>query len=190
MNFKRLSLLISFLLVLAASLSGCLKTRAQLREDQDDARPEPAHVEDVKPQGQYVIDELKSEMTRLQGRIEDLERTQKDTHQTAAVKANSDELKKMEGRLVELEMAQANVLEELKKLRETAAPADPAEAFDKGKAHFDAGQYDGAVDSFTAYLRVPKGKRAEDATFYRGESFYALKQYKKAIVDYSKFPEK
>jgi tol-pal system protein YbgF len=177
-------------LAISLALSGCLKTRAQLRDDEDmGPRPERAQVEPVQPQGQYVIDEVKSEITRLQGRIEDLERAQKDAH-LATAKADSDQQKKLETRIVELEMAQANMLEEIKKLRDTAPPADPAEAFDKGKAQFDAGQFDAAAEHFGAYLRVPKAKRAEDATFYRGEAYFALKQFKKAIVDYSKFPEK
>lgn len=174
-------------------LSGCLKTRAQLRDDGDSGpqQPEKAQVEDVRPQGQYVIDEVKSEITRLEGRIEDLERSKADpTAAQANQKANADQFKKLEIRMVELENAQANILEELKKLRDNAPPADPAGTYEKAKAQFDAGQFDGAVESFSSYLKISKAKKAEDATFYRGESYFALKQFKKAIVDYSKFPEK
>jgi tol-pal system protein YbgF len=185
--FQRILPAMAFLLV----LSGCLKTRAQLREDQEvGPAPEKAHVEEVRPQGQYVIDEIKSEMTRLQGRIEDIERSQKDAHQTAS-RAGSEEQKKLEARIIELEQAQANMLEEIKRLRETPAhAADPGEAYEKGKTHFEAGELDAAVEQFSAYLKSPKAKRAEEALFYRGESYFALKQFKKAIVDYSKFPEK
>src|SRR6185295_6027697 len=66
----------------------------------------------------------------------------------------------------------------------------PAEAFDKGKTAFDAGQHDAAIEHLTAYLKVPKAKKAEDAHFMRGESYFATKQYKQAIADYAKFPEK
>jgi tol-pal system protein YbgF len=178
--------------LLAVSMSGCLKTRAQLNQDRDEdtRRPQPAHVEEVKPQGQYVIDEIKSEMTRLQGRVEDLERSQKESGQ-ASNRAHAEEMKKLEGRIVELEQAQANMLEELKKVRDNAqANADPNEAFEKAKASYDSKQYDAAIDGFTLYLKNSKAKRAEEAHFFRGESFFQLKQYKKAIVDYSKFPEK
>ena len=40
------------------------------------------------------------------------------------------------------------------------------------------------------YLKNTKAKQHEEATFIRAESYYSLAQYKKAIVDYSKFPEK
>src|SRR4051794_12953208 len=92
-------------LALCVALSGCLKTRAQLRDDGDagPVPPERGQVEAVQPQGAYVIDELKSEITRLQGRIEDLERTQRDSH-AATSKADLDQQKKLETRIVELEM--------------------------------------------------------------------------------------
>ena len=41
-------------------------------------RANPNAVQDVQPQGLYAIDEIKQQMTILQGRIEDLERAQKD----------------------------------------------------------------------------------------------------------------
>ena len=67
---------------LALSTSGCLKTRAQLKEESEDketSKGVPAQpLQEVQPQGQYVVDELKDEMTRMEGRIEDLERAQKD----------------------------------------------------------------------------------------------------------------
>src|SRR4051812_36921350 len=108
-------------LALSVALTGCLKTRAQLRDDGDagPVPPERGQVEAVQPQGAYVIDELKLEITRLQGRIEDLERTQRDSRSTTA-RADNEQQKKLETRIVELEMAQANMLEEIKKLRDTA----------------------------------------------------------------------
>jgi TolA-binding protein len=64
---------LAMVVVLALSMTGCLKTRAQLREDAEDGSRPAAPIQEVKPQGQYVVDELKSEITRLEGRVEDLE---------------------------------------------------------------------------------------------------------------------
>ena len=69
---------------------------------------------------------------------------------------------------------------------EAAAP----ETLDKAINHFNEGEFDTAIDGLSAYLKNPKAKRAEEATFYRAEAYFATKQYKKAIVDYSRFPEK
>lgn len=193
---KRIALL-SFCLVLSLSTSACLKTRAQLRETQDDAAkpignaPQPAQVQDVAPAGSYALDEMKTEMTRLNGRIEDLERSRQDA--SGDKDARKEEIKKLETRIVELEQAQAQLLEAFKKMQDTnvVAAKDPTEAFESGKTNFASQNYDAAIDNMSAYLKSPKAKvHVEEATFIRAESYFALKQYKKAIVDYSKFPEK
>ena len=188
------TVLITAIFSLAFSQTGCLKTRAQLREDGgDDQQATPAKVstpQDVRPQGQYVIDEIKGEFTRLEGRVEDIERTQSQ-QATAASSAKQEEVKKLETRIAELETAQANMLDAIKKIQETpVAAADPSELLAKGKNQVEAGNYEGAIENLSAYLKNGKAKKSEEATFLRAEAYYALKDYKKSIVDYSKFPEK
>src|SRR4051812_29870069 len=100
---------------LSLSAASCLKTRAQLREDgggsEDRAdavasgRPVPSQVQDVKPEGGYVLDEIKSEITRMNGRIEDMERSQK---QSEGGSSSKEDLKKLDARISELEKAQAD----------------------------------------------------------------------------------
>lgn len=200
MKFKFTPLIVSVAACWLAT--GCLTTRSQLREQNDDdsaksaqqATPQPAKVQDVQPAGNYALDEIKGEMTRIQGRVEDLERTQKQSNSDQAIATTKEEIKKLDGRILELEQAQQQMLEAIKKIQETpAAPpvaADPAEMFETGKDNFGASNYEMAIENFNSYLKSPKAKHAEDATFLRAESHFALKQYKKAIVDYSKFPEK
>jgi TolA-binding protein len=187
-------ILLQFCIVVLATLilSGCLKTRAQLRGEADDyasSAPVPAQIQDVQPQGQYAIDEIKSEITRLNGRIEDLERENKQAASSASA-TNKDDLKKLEQRIIELEEAQANMLETLKKMQANTPAPDRAEVFQKGKAAYKNEEYDQAIESLTEYLRATNAKQAEEATYLRAESHFALKNYKKAITDYSKFPEK
>ena len=189
------------LALVALAGSSCLKTRAQLREDgDDDARPATAGnkaisqpVQDVPSQGGYAIDEIKSEITRLTGRLEDLERQKNDSNTAAAAtNATKEDLKKLETRITELETAQANMLEAIKKLQETdsAAAADPNELYEKAKNQVEAKNFEGAIENLDRYLKSPGAKHTQDATFLRGEAYYNTKQFKKAIVDYSKFPEK
>src|SRR3954470_13531936 len=107
-----------FLMIGSVSLSGCLKTRAELREEHKDGTATagtPAQVKDVEPQGVYALDEVKGEMTRLNGRIEDLERSAKDSHGNQPSK---EDLKKLETRITELEQAQASMLEAIKKMQD------------------------------------------------------------------------
>jgi len=184
---------VSTCVLILSIFTGCLKTRAQLKDDghQNDSnsQPVPAQVQDVQPQGSYVIDELKSEITRLTGRLEDLERTQK---QAASEKpaANPEEVKALQARIVELEQAQASMLEALKKMQNSAPVPDATDSFERGKNQFQSGSFDQSIENFSSYLKSPKGKHVEESTFLRAEAFYEIKQYKKAIIDYSKFPEK
>jgi tol-pal system protein YbgF len=189
MKLRNLALLASATALLTL-LTGCLKTRSQLRDDDDeDRRPVPAKVQEVQPQGAYVIDEIKSEMTRLQGRVEDVERTQRQ-ETTQHNKQAKEQIQTLENRVQELEQAQAQMLEAIKKIQSSAPVADQPDVFNKGKNEYKAGKFDDAAETLSDYLKAPKGKHIEEATFLRGESYFALKQYKKAILDYSKFPEK
>lgn len=176
-------------IVLLLSLSGCLKSRVQLKDDGDDApqtvSAKPAPVTDA-TQGGYAVDEMKNELTRLNGRIDDLERSQKDQ----AGKTTDDLQKKLEQRITELETAQANMLEAIKKIQDTSPAADPTELFQKGKQSFEHENWDGAVETLAGYLKSSKPKNAEEAHWMRAESFYHLEKYKLAIADYSEFPEK
>jgi TolA-binding protein len=181
----------SFVLVCCLTTTGCLKSRLQLREDGDDreaSKPVAAQVQDVQPQGTYVIDEIKVEMTKLNGRLEDLERTKNDP----AASGQKEELKKLEARIVELEQAQAQMIEAIKKIKDVSPSegGDAGDLLEKGKAQFNSDDCDNAVETFSAVLKSSKGSKAEEATFYRAECYFKLKQYKKAIVDYSRFPEK
>ncbi|MGK5087721.1 tetratricopeptide repeat protein, partial [Bdellovibrionota bacterium FG-2] len=182
---------VSFCLALCLILSGCLKTRTQIKEEGGDetAKPVAAPIQDVQPQGQYVIDEIKSEITRLTGRIEDLERTQKQGAETAN-QAQKEDQKKLETRVVELEKAQALLIENFKTAEETSLNKDPEELYTKASTQLEAGTLDTAIETLSTYLNHPKAKKIQEATFQRAEAYYQLKQYKKAIVDYSKFPEK
>ena len=190
---KTTTFLVCFSLVL--SLSACLKTRAQLKGDEespptansDGSIPNP--VKDVQPPGGYAVDEIKSEMTRMNGRIEDLERAQKD-QAGAANATQSEAAKKLDERVAQLEKSQADMIEQLKKIQEEGPAGDPSELFDKAKAKFDSDDFEGAIDLLNQYLKSAKAKNVEGATFMRAEANYKLKNYKQAIVDYSKFPEK
>ena len=205
MCVKKRNGLIAFLgaFVLVHS-SGCLQTRAQMRQDaypgydqQEEAssahRPVPVGADEpVEAPGHYALDEIKLAITRLEGRLEDLERAQKDQKSADSSSQVKEEIKSLEERLSKIEESQAEILENLKKTHAQAevAQADPSVLFDKAMGFYSKENYQQAADMWSSYLKSPKIKRADEATFFRAESFYKLKQFKKAIVDYSKFPEK
>lgn len=187
-NKIKILFLVTVFMTTFTLLSGCLKTRAQLKDEDSDAPesksvPVANEVKEVKPQGQYVLDEIKSEITRLTGRIEDLE------HSTKQGTPGPD-AQKQEKRITELEQAQATMIETIKKLQATVPVADSVELFEKGRNQFQAKDFTNAIEAFSEYLKAQKAKFAEDAHFLRGESYFQQKLYKKAILDFSKFPEK
>ncbi len=198
----KIILWISVLALLAIGTQGCLKTRAQLRGDggshadssdekdnRDISKSTPAPpVQDVHPQGSYVVEELKDEITHLSGRIEDLERQAKDSEQDS-LEADEEIIKKLDVRVAQLEKNQAGLQDALDKFKESLAPKDPIDLMKEAKSLYGEGKYQEGIDKLGHYLHIPKVKNADEATFLRGEGYYQLKQFKKAIVEYSKFPE-
>ncbi len=199
------------LIFLSIHLQGCLKTRAQLRSessadnlygardegdersDRDSSRgPSSAPpLREVKPQGGYVIDEVKDEITRLSGRIEDLERQQKELDKNSDHQKADESFRKLEARLLSLEKTQQTLQEAFNQLQDSAlAHQDPEEMMKMAKASFNEGRYEDVTEQLAKYQKVPKAKNLDEAAFLRGESFFHLKQFKKAVVEYSKFPEK
>jgi len=189
MNDAKLSKHVWIGILALVLLSGCLKTRSQLKGEEDET-PSAAAAPAQPPPGQYAVDEIKSEMTRLIGRVEDLERSNK-REESGGQTAKAEELKKLEERIAQLEQTQMQMIEAIKKIEGGVARTDnPDELFISGVKNFKSGRYDNAIKSFAAYLETPKPKNQVEATFFRGEAYFELKQYKKAIVDYSKFAEK
>jgi TolA-binding protein len=127
-------------------------------------------------------------MTRLTGRIEDLERNHQDD---SAQKKLTELVQTLENRVTQLEQSQMAMLEEMKKKPGSSSSHQKPDAlFEKGKEEFGAGKLEDAAETLSAYLESSDKKHVEDAIFMRGEAYYGLGEFKKAIVDYSKFPEK
>lgn len=57
--------------------------------------------------------------------------------------------------------------------------------YNYAKNKYDLAEYSGAAIAFSDYLReFPKGAYKSEAEFYRGESYYKLEQYAKALPDF------
>lgn len=178
---------------LASGLSGCLRTRAQMQEEPQEAeqaRAVSAGVQDVAPQGSYAVDELKAEVARLNGKIDDLERAQREPKKEDPAK--EEMIKKLETRIAELEQAQMQMIEALKKMQqEPEKPkAAPSELFRNGKSAFREKDFQRAIDLFSSYVRTGDPNHPEEAVYLIGEAHFAQKNYRGAIVDFSGFNEK
>ncbi len=185
MSFSK-QLRFGFLALTLITLPACLKTRAQVRTDSPDEAPKSSEL--LASQA-AAIDELKTELARLTGRLEELERAQGQASKNEGT-AHLEAVKKLETRLNELEQAQIETLENLKKVQTSSPAADPVSWLEQGKSRLISGDLEGAADALSEYLKSSKPRQAEEATFLRGEAYFGLKQYKKAIIDFSKFPER
>jgi tol-pal system protein YbgF len=85
----------------------------------------------------------------------------------------------------------ATVKEEPRPKPSPPAPARPsavskeADLYDKSLALYREGKYEEAIAGFKEFLKTyPKSDRADNAQFWIGESYMALKQYEQAILAY------
>jgi TolA-binding protein len=185
MSFSK-QLRFSFLALTLITFPACLKTRAHVRTDSPDAA---ATSSELLASQASAIDELKTELARLTGRLAELERAQGQASKNEGA-VQLEAVKKLETRLNELEQAQIETLENLKKVQTSSPAADPVSWLEQGKSRLISGDLEGAAEALSEYLKSSKPRQAEEATFLRGEAYFGLKQYKKAIIDFSKFPER
>lgn len=185
-------------LISSFSLSACVTTRAQLHQEraaqqgEEELNNDPAHEPTVesKPSknqnssqssaqnsGGYSVEELKSMVASLTGKVEELEQ-----NISKSGDQHGEELKKLYSRIDELEK-KANAAPEVVKHSDK-------DEFEVGKEAYRAGKYDEAIDAFEEYLKNPQAGTHEEAIMLKGEAHFKQKNFKKAIVEFSKISEK
>lgn len=190
----RVLLKILFMSLLLISQGACLKTRAQLLPDQSPPDDEQTS-ENTESAGQpraaakYEIEDIKAEITRLSGRLDELDHV---VRSQGPASDQKEALSKLEARVVELEKNQILIMTELKALKDHAAVSseDSGAVLQSANQLLKEKKFEAACEKFHSFLdRKPKGNDAAEAHFGAGECEYALKNYKKAIVEFSKVQE-
>lgn len=161
------------------------------------------------------IDQMRGEMQKLQGRLEDNERivkrsVERDLGEQDAVKRGVVDLTK---KMTDLEMTvraqqeylgmdpsvqrtpQAGIVPLERQPGPAAAvpsvPVEPAkpkdvELYDNSLALYKDGKLEDAIVGFKDFLKkYPKSDRADNAQFWVGESYFALRQYEQAILAFN-----
>ncbi|MEW6055400.1 MAG: tetratricopeptide repeat protein [Bdellovibrionota bacterium] len=181
-----------FIVAFALAMNGCLKTRSQIRGN-DQAEGQAAEDGSTPGGGsRYEFEEVKNELTRISGKVENLEHAQR--------QQNAGELKeyvtRIDERVSQLESNQVLIMTELKALKEkeTAAQATSSHSVSdllaEGHRLLAQRDFEGANEKFQAAInKGAKGKDLAEAQFGLGEVEYGQKQYKRAIVNYSKVQE-
>jgi tol-pal system protein YbgF len=156
------------------------------------------------------IDEMQEQIRKLNGRVEENERlvkrsVERDLGDQDAMRSSvntlSERVAALEGiveqhnRYLNLPPVQpkpaagAETPAPGKPETQPAAPAEPktkeTDLYDKSIALYRDGKYEEAIDGFKAFLKAyPKSDRADNAHFWIGECYMALKQYEQAILAY------
>ena len=187
------------LILLATSLSACLKTRAQVRQEQGgEEQSEEGAAPAAGKAPSYALDEVKTEITQLGGRVEVLEHTQ----QTANLPGLRESVNKLQLQTADIEKNQVLIMEELKALKDAAnqekthaeetarVKANPRDALSNAYGLLETKNYEGAAEAFQKVIGAkPSNKDSVEAHFGLGSAQYHLKDYKKAIVTLSKVQE-
>jgi tol-pal system protein YbgF len=156
------------------------------------------------------IDQMQGEIRRISGRTEENERLikrsfEKDLGDQDATKTK---VKELSDRVAELEKkvkgqqetpgTESPVVQERKGQEEVASkPAEPGvtapgaiknkevELYEKALRSFREGKYEESIDGFKSFVKTyPKSDRADNAYFWIGDSYMALKQYEQAILSF------
>lgn len=184
-----------FLLVasLIFSQTACLKTRAQIKGEKEPDQAEEQSGDDAKStKGHYALEEMKNELTRISGKVEELDHTQR----TQSLPEFKETLTRLDTRVAELEKNQVLIMSELKELKDQKeaqakeAASKPADLMSEANQLLANRKCDEAAEKYRLVLnKSPSGKDAAEVHFGMGEALYCSKDYKKAIVQFSKVQE-
>ena len=210
MNKKSILLALAILV-----LSGCVKTREQLRADGEDDAPvlrkqtaqQQQPYKEKAPATGFRFEEVDEQLRALNGRVDSIENrvnqadaasagekqsvTTMATAIDAKFQAYEEELRKLRADLQAMKDEQAAARA---KAAEVAAPAAKGKtAYDDGEELFNKKQWKEAIVSYQKYRDAnPKGKLYGDATYKIGVCFQELKLKDEAKAFFeeviSKFP--
>ncbi len=184
-----LSLLVAVLFLF--TLPACLKTRTQIKKDKDEEQPQAAQDAGQPKGGYYEIEEIKGELARVSGKVEELDRGRK----SDSAHNLPDTVNKLNQRVDDLEKNQVLIMSELKSIKDSKEQAKKnavpvATLLKQGFNHLKDKENEEALESFNEVTsRSEKGKDAAEAFFGAGEADFSMGNYKKAILSYSKVQE-
>lgn len=166
---------------------------AELQKQQEALRRDVENTEKTARQGladQGVAqEELKVEVQTLRGQMEELDHRLKQQEQARQQDAQLLEqtLKQINQRLEQPAPPAAPAKEEAEA---AAAPEGEHEIYTKARQELEAKRYDAALHLFALQLKkFPKGAYADNAQYWLGETYYAKRDFERAIVEMQKVVE-
>ncbi len=175
--------------------SGCLQTRAALKNETHSVQAKQAQEESK-------FDEINKDFRQLNGRIESLEAQTKNASDNEKVKSLEQKISQLESKIVLLETTVADLntkakkeqaAYELQQQKEKERQEEAKNPLAAGNKYFDGKKWEDAILAFEDYRKNnPKGRNYPEATFKIGICFQSLgmkedaKAFYKEVVD--KYP--
>lgn len=187
----------------------------KIRSEVGGVRSEVGGVRTTQAEMRAEMDRIREDMKKISGRIEDNEHVikravERDLGDQDSLKTNLNQLSQKVAELEKavkqqqayLGMTDAPPPEEGKEpppMAPAGAPQPPkvateGELYDSSLNLYKEGKYESAIDGFKDFLKkYPKSDRADNAQYWVGECYMALKQWDQAILAYqqvvSKYPK-
>lgn len=187
-------------LTLTTALSGCIRTQADIQAEKAEAARQQAIQSNLASTEDSVV-ELRREVGRLEGLIQERDhyRTKDNAENSKMVADLRETVMQLSEKVDNISNVQQALYEEIKKMKEarikrmqrpssrrSGGKKKVASERDLGKAAQAKGQHRKAIEYFEAFLKNnPKTRYKHSTNYMMGESLYAIKQYKQAIVAYS-----
>lgn len=189
------------LMVLVVLVTGCLRTRSDIKASEERKKFE-SNVMRLQADRGVQFQELQDQLAQYQGRIEVLESDVNRMKLAEEERAKSFELEKAlqedkQKALIEAIQKLENEVTSLKSSRSKKKKAKTQKKggpFTRATAEFKSKNWKQAIDLYDRYRsKWPKGSRYPEATYKMGVSFQELKMYDEAELFYSeviqKFPK-
>ena len=130
-------------------------------------------------------DSMKAELGRLSDKVTTLEAMVEQQHRYLGLEVPPPKPKEAEAKAPAVATKEEPVAKPAPAPAQQPAVSRDIALYEKSLALYQEGKYEQAIDGFKEFLRTyPKSDRADNAQFWIGESYMALKQYEQAILAY------
>lgn len=177
---------------------GCIRTQADIKAEQSEAARQQAIQNNI-ANTEDTIQQLRREVGQLRGKVEETNyyRNQDKTETGKVIEDLRKTVIELSDKVANMSNVQTALYEEIKKMKEASikrmqAPKRSSSRRGKGSLLQQAdglrkrGKHNDAIRMYREYLeKNPKTRYRHSTNYKMGESLFAIRQYKQAIVAYS-----
>lgn len=165
--------------------STACRTKSELRREQEleKLKTEFKEARDVKADVETTMEELRGEVARLSGLTE--QQASQMNELTEDLKA---QIATLSARLQSLEQKSANVAQNPPAEAERTVAAEKKPSFEAGKALYDDGKFESAIEVLRAVIGNPANpEEARKSQYLLGDACFGAKDYGSAALEFAEF---